>query len=183
MLITHRRVSRWDNDVWLIAWEDIMKKGELFLESCTLSGWRHSCYSWRSAWPKDRTREQVKVYESKKNAISYLMIKKIVAILSPAASIIFAAKNGVQSDWGSCTLHWGEQTQLCSMAGVFSACFTLLDIYFPTLSGWHLLATEKVVEGDKPSWWKEVCVCMCVCVWGWKKMETRGVFVPQLISA
>ena len=86
-----------------------------------------------------------------KNAISYLMIKKIAAILSPAASLIFAAKNGVQSDWVSCTLHWGEQTQLRSVAGVSSACFTRLDIYFPTLSGWHLLAAEKVVEGDKLS--------------------------------
>lgn len=38
---------------------------------------------------------------------------------------------------------------LRSVAGDSSGCFALLDVYFPALSGWHLLAAEKVVKGDK----------------------------------
>lgn len=36
-----------------------------------------------------------------------------------------------------------------AMAGDSSSCFTLLDICFRSLSGWHLPTAEKVVEIDK----------------------------------
>lgn len=83
--------------------------------------------------------------------------------------------------WGlavDCAFKLDEQMLLRRVAGDSSGSSALLDVYFASLSGWHLLAAEIAVQ-EEIKWGRRNI--KGGGVEEWKVMETRAVFVPQLI--